>query len=61
MAGGARLGVAALEGVADGGDDICSSHGARAAVAGGCLAVVAAIQQEDLGHAARCYALPHAL
>ena len=53
--------MAAVEGVADGGDDVGRAHGPGAALAGRRLAVVAAVQQEYLGGAASRDALPHAL
>ncbi len=53
--------MAAVEGVADGRDDVGGAHGAGAPLAGRRLAVVAAVQQEYLGRAASRYALPHAL
>lgn len=56
-----HLGVAAVEGVADSGDDVGRAHGAGARLAGRRLAVMAAVQQKYLGRAASCDALPHAL
>ena len=57
----ADLSMAPIQGVADSQHHIAGCHGPCAALAGGGLPVMAAVQQEDLGNVPLCYPLTNTL